>query len=318
MLPFFKSHITKFPSTYIDNGLLEDLLLIIDTSKVVDTHLIDEVMQVLTSVKADPRRLIAKAGEQSNVKALIIENLGAQDPGDKQYLAEYYIVKLQRNMQENDLWDLIAEFLTSYTRDMTYTKCSVNDFLMIKINHNEKFKDFSKYLQDVKSLYEMNQDGSLLNNIVKQLESFDIGHTLALLFLGTHDLLRRFFTKDELFEIFMTCNDFLNTDMYLDDNNIIKVFEHYVSLSRRQISNSLISHLLERNQRLLRNQKTLLNILSQIPNDSDFETLFNPIFCIIRNIESREIDLSLKKSLLKDEICIHKSLLNKLNKDKQS
>lgn len=169
---------------------------------------------------------------------------------------------------------------------------------------------------NLRDLCHINSSHELVESVTSQIKTFDIGHILTLLFLTQIDLLPQFFSKEEILELSLRCNDFISIERCLDQQNIIQVLSHYAELPKKESSAQLMFHLLVRNQKLAEDRGVLLSILNGIPVDHYFDTLFDGIFCIIRKMEGQKRDLELQKALLKDEIHIYTNWLNRFNQDK--
>lgn len=310
MLKCLEQNLGKFSTSYTSEQLTDDLMYIINESSKVDSSLITELLNILSSAQVDPHKLISKLSDNTSVKVLIIEKLGADDTNEKQFLIDYYIAQLQETVQEKKLWELFGEFTSVYSKDMNYTKTSITEFFIIKLKNNDECKTFIKLYRNIKAICEKDEDSTLTKSIINQVKEFDIGHILTLLFLPHNDT-ASYLTKEELFEVFMASNDFLSIEKCLNQKNILEVLQHYVALSKIQGSVGLITQLIQRNLNCIKDEKILLSVLKELPVEFAFNTLFNVIFCIVKGLDSENKELELQKALLKGEIHIYNEIAGK-------
>ncbi|CAR26308.1 ZYRO0B06644p [Zygosaccharomyces rouxii] len=311
---FLKKNATELPPRYKADNLADDLIFIINETPQPEKYLIREFLKILSSAEVDPGELLGKTGSNTKVKVFIIEEIGPRSSDDKEFLINFYMAKLQEALQEGNIWDVFAGFAAEYTRDMNYTKCSIAEFLLIKLRHNEHCQSFTECYQNVKNLCMQDEGDRLLRSVITQVKSFDVNHMLTILFIPEDEIKEEFLTRQDMFKAFLSFNDFLGIEKFINEDTILEVLRHYNTLPRGPDSLKLMVQLLKRNMYCVHDDGTLVALLREIPQEYSFKPLFEVIYSALRRIDNLKKELELQKALLKDENAINKTILTDISK----
>lgn len=314
MLEFLGKNAQDLPDQYKADNLADDLLFIINRSSQLDKNLIKDVLKVLSSAQVDPSELLNKAGCNTKIKVFVIEEIGSRSSDDKEFLINFYMAKLQEALQDGNVWDCFAEFAAEYTQDLNYTKCGIAEFLPIKLRHNERCTDFTKYFQNIKNLCTQDEGDRLLRSVITQVKVFDVNHMLTILFMPEDEINKEFLTKQDMFNAFLSFNDFLGIEKFINEDTFLEVLRHYNALPRGPASLQLTVQLLKRNLYCVRDETTLINLLREIPQEYSFKPLFEVIGSALRKIDDLKKELELQKALLKDKNTINNTILTDISK----
>lgn len=312
LLCFIEENAEKLIPSYKKN-LIDDILFIISSSSQVDKELISHILKIFTSMEVDPHELLNRIGDNASVKVLLIEELGPANAHDKRFLTEYYMAKIQKCIQEEDVQESLKAFSAAYKQDMTYTKCSIKQFLLIKLESNESCRQLLRDYETLEAVNGLEDSGSLTASMLEMLKPFDKEHILALLFLPDDKFDSQFMTEEELLKIYLAYNDFMSIERYLTSENISQVLLHYASFEEIHHSLNLVTRLLQRNANLIKDEKSVRSVLDILPSDYTVSALFNFLFCILKRQDTDTKELELRKVLLKDEISINQRLLSKFS-----
>lgn len=312
ILYYLKKNAKNLPSTYKPEYLAEDLMFAIDATPLLNRSLIQEALNILQSARTDSRELLSKTGNNTRAKVFIIEEIGARSPDDKEFLINFYMAKMQEALQDGNIWDLFATFAAEYTQDMSYTKCSIADFLLIKLEHNDKCQSFVNFYRSIKDLCLQDDEERLLRSVVAQVKSFDDTNMLILLFISGNEANEEFLTEQQLLQAYLSFNDFLSIEKYVTESNILEVLRHYNGLPRGLDSLKLTRQMLKRNLHCIRNEETLAAILEEIPREYSLQPLFHVICTLLKRIDDEKRESELYKALLKDENTTYKTICTKI------
>lgn len=314
ILRFLKENAKDLPLSYKLENLADDLIFVIKETHQPSRSLVKDSLAVLSIVQIDPGELLSKTGSNTKVKVFIIEEIGPRSSDDKEFLINFYMAKLQEALQDGNIWDLFAGFAAEYTQDMDYKKCSITEFLLIKLRHNESCQNFTECYQNIKNLCVQDEGDRLLRSVIAQVKVFDVNHMLTLLFIPEHEIKEEFLTRQEMFQAFLSFNDFLAIETFVNEDTILEVLRHYNALPRGLDSLKLTVQLLKRNLHCVHSEVTLIALLSEIPQEYSFKTLFEVIHTALKRIEDFKKKLELQKALLKDENATNKTILANISK----
>lgn len=313
MLDCIKINFDKFPTDYITEKLLDDLLYIVNGSESLSNILINDVINILSLAKIDPRELIAKLNKNINAKVLFTKLLSTKNTNDVRFLLDFYTTNIQGMMEEKNLWDNFGRFTAEYSKDLNHLKCSLIEFLNIKLKYDESCQNLLKLLKDIKSLcLQEASNYSLINFTIDEIKKFDIGNILLFLFLlpEYEDICEQYISSKKLFDIYNAYNDFQSIEKYLNADNFVEIIKHYKSLSEGPDSTKLVLTVLKRNLNLINSTSHLLNVLNELPPDYSLEALFNVLFPILKKLDSQKRDTEIRKSFVKNELTLSSNLLN--------
>lgn len=311
LLKFLQESGDKLPSSY-GLQIIDDVLFIIEHEQQLNKKLISQIIDLLSTLKADPRELLERLDGNARAKVLIIQELGPKDANDRQFLFDYYIAKMQEFLQDSDIQKIFKDYAEAYSQDASYAKCTVKEFFIIKLKNNRRFWGFLENYQTLKALWQEECDSSLMKLILSKIETFDIDNIIAVLFLPDGEEARNFIANDKLLEIFISFNDFMRIEQLLGKDNIIRVLNHYASFGKRQQSSALVTKLLGRNINLLQDEATLISVITHLPSDYNFEALFCFLFPILKRIGSETKELELQKVLLKNQISAYNHFMKRI------
>ncbi|SJM83399.1 related to Vacuolar protein sorting-associated protein 3 [Zygosaccharomyces bailii] len=305
---FLTNNAKNLPPTYKPEDLTEDLMFAIKEASQLNKSLVKEALKILSLAQVEPSELLNKTGNNTRIKVFIIEEVGARSPDDKEFLVNFYMAKLQETLQDGNIWDLFAAFAAEYTKDMNYTKCSIAEFLQIKLTHNKQCQSFVEFYQNIRDLCLHDQEDRLLRSVVSQVKSFDCNHMLTLLFLPEGQVREEFLTAHQAFEAYLSFNDFLGIEKYVTETNILEVLKHYNELPRGIDSLKLTKLLLKRNMHCIRGEGTLIAILTLLPCEYSFQPFFDVVYDILKRLDDEKRQLELQKAILKDENATFKTI----------
>ncbi|QLL32977.1 hypothetical protein HG536_0D04990 [Torulaspora globosa] len=312
LLKFLQESGDKLPSSY-GLQIIDDVLFIIEREQQLNRKLISQTIELLSTLKIDPRELLERVEKNASVKVLIIQELGPEDANDRQFLFDYYMAKMQEFLQDIDVQKVLKDYAETYSQDISYAKCTVKEFFIIKLKNNKRFRPFLENYETLEALCLEESDLSLMKSILSKIETFDIGNILTILFLPEGKAARNFMTNDRLLEIFITFNDFMSIEELLMGANVIRVLEHYASFRKRQHSLALVTKLLERNANLIQDEVILISVLANLPSDYNFDALFGFLYPVLRKISSQSKELELLKVLLKNRISAYNHFMEKID-----
>lgn len=306
---FLKENANRLPPKYKMDNLVDDLIFIINETPQTDRYLIRNSLTVLSSAQMDPGELLNKIGSNTKVKVFIIEELGPRSSDDKEFLINFYMAKLQETLQDGNIFDFFARFSAEYTQDLNYTKCGIAEFLLIKLRHNEHCRSFMEYFQNTKNLCLQDKGDRLLRSVITQVKEFDVNHMLTLLFIPEGEIKEEFLTQQDMFKTFLSFNDFLGIEKFINEDTILEVLRHYNSLPRGIDSLKLTVQLLKRNLYCVHDETTLIALLREIPQEYSFKPLFEVVYGALRRIDNLKKEVELQKALLKDKNTTNKAIL---------
>ncbi|EDO17960.1 hypothetical protein Kpol_1054p5 [Vanderwaltozyma polyspora DSM 70294] len=312
LLSFLSNNLDNLPTEYKSISMINDILYILESPEVSEPTL-RRVLKLMSSARLDPRELIPKLDHNIEGKIKLIEFLGPENSNDKKILISYYLSKLQSTITANNIWELMGTFTSEYTKDLNYYKSSIVDYLLIKLKHEQCCEEMLSTLGNIKNLcHDGDSDAALLSLVLENLQTFDIGNLLSLLVLLPEfkTKFNELLTKEKIFDLFMSYNDFVSIETYLTAKNISEVLEHYLSLSKGIEPITLVVTLLKRNRSLLNDREVLKKVLKVIPEDYPFGPLTSFLFPIFKDIEDNKRSLELEKALLKSEISLYTELLS--------
>lgn len=315
LLGFLEENVEKLPSSY-RSKFLEDALFLINNSALVDKSLVSAIMNLLSALNIDARDLLKRIDSNAAVKVLMIQELGSKDANDKQFLVDYYIARMQEFLQDNKMQNILKGFVETYSQDISYSKCSIKDFFLIKLRCNQSLQGLLEIYETLKALCEQEEDTALVKSILEMIESFDINNLLTVMFLPEGTMSRELMPESKLLDIFIAFNDFTTIEKYMGRGNIVRVLEHYTSFKKRQQSLALVAKLLERNTNLIRDEATIISILSHLSSDYALNVLFEFLSSTLKNIGSEQRQLELRKALLKNQISNYHRLIKNSGIDK--
>lgn len=313
LLQFIDENATNLPTSYKD-VLLDDILYIIGASSEVDENLISRILNLLSQLSMNPRELMTRVSDNPTVKVLLIQQLGPANAQDKKFLVEYYMAKIEECFKEKELWKLLQKFASDYRQDMTYTKCSTKEFLIIKLRSDSRCEELFRFYETLEAVNGLEKDDTLTASLLDIAKTFDKDNLLTLLFLPDGDSANQFMTKEVLLAIYLELNDFTSIERCLTSENILQVLAHYTSFKKIQHSLNLVAKLLQRNLNLIRSKETVRSVLKILPPEFALSALFDFLFCVLKRLDGEAKDLELRKAILKDEILISNRLLAKFDR----
>lgn len=227
---------------------------------------------------------------------------------------EYYVAQLQKCMEACNLWNLFAQFTTTYSQDLNYFKLEIAEYMDVKLQHSDACREFVRLRGKIISLARACGEGTLASDVFTRIDRFDIGSVLALLFLDDRERLEAL-GANKLLDTLVTLNDFVGIERCVTQANISKVMAHYLSLASGDGSLSLVHTLLRRNIPRVQDTAVLQQLLREIPASYELGALFDVVFPILKRIDRQRRVQEIKKALLKQEIGASNQMIKNLGVD---
>ena len=318
---FIKLHLKKFPTTYLKEGLVNDLAKIMeDLSLLIPKNnfrnIIKDMIGLLKSVDVDIHLLLKDVEQFKNctfLKVIILEEMGIghgdmSDSDDNEFLIKYYVEKLHSEIVDNYLWETFRSLQEEYKADNNYDKLPINSYFKTKMKHISKCKLFLDFLKKILKITENIPE--MWDIIKEEISKFDKdGILLILFFFGIKD--NSLVSHEAKLKILIENNAYSEIQEYTDDTNIVQLFDHYCNVIQ---DSNLGMELLKRNRLLLDNSFDIyLSVLDKIPKDTAFRKLGQLILSITIKHETKFDELEMKKSLLKNEVSIYNDILKNLD-----
>ena len=318
-LEFIESNMNNFPDIYKKKDITDDLVFVIEKLVPLEDSsavgkVITRVITMLEALHVDIDILLQKVEtlpESVSVKVMILEEVGVDENAsgnfvNQEFLVKYYIEKLHENINENELWTPLKQYLTEYREDMNYDKVTLKRYLLTKIKNNRECDKFLKFLTKITKIITSKE--ALFNKVIEEVAKFDRDNTLFIL-LGVHESNRDGNDKSNQLKILMDNNAFLEIQQHVTADNYLEIFDHYIST----IGNiDLDTEFLKRTQSYLDDAKLYKEVLHKVPAECPLWKI-SPL--ILRMLQRQQTSLegsNLKKSLLKDNVGIYNDILNKL------
>ncbi|CCH59645.1 hypothetical protein TBLA_0B08300 [Henningerozyma blattae CBS 6284] len=319
LLNYIEANIIEINRAYKEDEIVNEFVFIISgLGDDIKTSTIESILSLLTICNIKRDRLIMKLEDNVEIKVFILEEMGIEDNNERTFMLEYYIVKLEKEMKDQNLWESIGIWLSEYSNDLNYNKKKIEEYLKIKMESSET--DFGEFLiifnnicnvcfsekDRTKEDEDDREEIEFISKFYKCIKKIDINHILSLLMcfkLTNNNYRNDLLSNEEIFKIKYDYFDFIGVEDFISKDNLLKILKNYIDIHDKINRFRNINKFLKRNYNCFKDDPNLLlEILKIIPKDIPLKLVGDLLYYITRKYETNRTEQTIKKELLKSEI----------------
>lgn len=322
LLEYISSHITKLDETYPQDRLFTDINFILEkfrnTTKGEKHEVIKNILSILKSLDVDVQEFLSQMLDDTVMKVLILENIGAKKKNDREFLVKYYTEKLRETIESDQLLSQLRFMVDNYVKDYNYFKISIFEHFKSKISYEENFRTLTQNMKNLVTV--AGDDIALMRKISSELRQFEDRGILNILYFSynhktgqniSHD---NILNGEERFELFKDYNDFLEIEKGITNNNFISILLRYCTIEAPYCYDLIVTYL-NRNEDYLKDHTILVDTLKTIPKNMPLVLLYPVLLNVLKRVDYLETKVTLKKTIVKGNIEMYSELLNSFDRE---
>ncbi|XDT40303.1 Citron homology (CNH) domain profile [Nakaseomyces glabratus] len=312
LMSYLDKNVEKLSKEFLETELIDIIYFVLSETKDVNSKLISDIFKILNRASIDSSLFLGKIQNNTHLKVKVLEVIGTKNTKDENFLLDYYIANMKEEFEDNNLSTFLLEQSDNYKNTYNYFKKPLHEFLTTRVDNESTFQKFRVWKTQCSRLTTRNT--LLEKEYFDQVKTFNDTNTnilLFYLFFDIPDMLSKYWLNNELHELIIDYNDFLQIEEYTNEKNFIDILNKYLMINDRHDKMLIVTTFLKRNQKVYLHNRDLKNkVLDVLPSELPLNIIHEVLHSILTKGEMCITEFEIKKSLLKADTKLYSKVLN--------